>query len=353
MKTFINVLTWLFRRPIVMLLTVALLPISAAAFQPQGLYLMTRIFGSSIEMRTWYFRGNQFAENPVGDIGRFDFGAAERAAPGSTGSFSAAGDQWTFRWIDGRDQTARYESGRTAGSCFYWNAGLFCPVKPFAIGQIIDGVYSGSLGGGGVGSSRSYRFLRDGTYVIDRAGSVSSSGAYAGQSSQERGRYRISGNLLSLQPEGGMAVALTTFPYETTADPARPDRFYAGGFMLKRVGDNAGGSPTPATTRAAVNASTPNDLEACPDRLPSGTVTLDCVCTAESAASGGVWGSDVYTADSRVCRAALHAGAMGESGGKVRIRTVPGDSSYSGTTRNGVTTSSWGSYPQGFVVSKR
>lgn len=71
-------------------------------------------------------------------------------------------------------------------------------------------------------------------------------------------------------------------------------------------------------------------------------------------AGGGpqsVWGSDLYTDDSSVCTAAVHAGRITfTGGGTVTIEIRPGASSYAGSTRNGVTTRDWGSYAGSFVV---
>jgi hypothetical protein len=63
-----------------------------------------------------------------------------------------------------------------------------------------------------------------------------------------------------------------------------------------------------------------------------------------------VWGTDVYTADSSVCAAAVHAGRIAfSSGGRVSIVMVDGKSSYTGSTRSGVTTQSWGPYQSAFT----
>ena len=52
----------------------------------------------------------------------------------------------------------------------------------------------------------------------------------------------------------------------------------------------------------------------------------------------GVWGTDVYTDDSSIGAAAVHAGVITfAAGGTVTIRILPGRSSYTGSTRNGVT----------------
>ena len=59
----------------------------------------------------------------------------------------------------------------------------------------------------------------------------------------------------------------------------------------------------------------------------------------------GVWGTDIYTRDSRICTAAVHAGLITfADGGTVTIEMVAGQSSYTGSTRNGVTSAGWGSY---------
>jgi hypothetical protein len=71
--------------------------------------------------------------------------------------------------------------------------------------------------------------------------------------------------------------------------------------------------------------------------------------------SGGkesaVWGTDVYTLDSSICTAAVHAGKLAlDSGGAVTIELRPGESSYKGSTRNGIKTNDYGQYGSSFVV---
>ncbi len=67
-------------------------------------------------------------------------------------------------------------------------------------------------------------------------------------------------------------------------------------------------------------------------------------CPASGVAASA-WGTDVYTHDSSICTAAVHAGRITlASGGNVTIEMAPGQSSYPGSTRNGITTSTWGSW---------
>lgn len=90
----------------------------------------------------------------------------------------------------------------------------------------------------------------------------------------------------------------------------------------------------------------------CPAKLATGRQTLVCYCSGEAVASGSVWGSDVYTDDSQLCRTALHAGAVGEDGGTARFDARPGRSAYTASTRHGVASSSWGEWTRSVVVAR-
>jgi hypothetical protein len=91
-------------------------------------------------------------------------------------------------------------------------------------------------------------------------------------------------------------------------------------------------------------AQTDQALPVCPDRLAPGTSALHCQCPSEATATGSVWGSDVYTDDSAICRAALHAGAIGTGGGAVYVVEAAGQASYPAVTRNSVAGASWPSW---------
>jgi hypothetical protein len=76
------------------------------------------------------------------------------------------------------------------------------------------------------------------------------------------------------------------------------------------------------------------------------------ICPANPGAAGGsVWGTDIYTDDSSICRAAVHFGVLtAATGGTITVEIRPGEASYAATTRNGITTSSWGSWNRSFVL---
>ncbi len=61
--------------------------------------------------------------------------------------------------------------------------------------------------------------------------------------------------------------------------------------------------------------------------------------------SGHVWGDDIYTSDSNLATAAVHAGVLkaGESG-LVQVEILAGQPSYPSATRHGVTSRTWGQW---------
>lgn len=76
------------------------------------------------------------------------------------------------------------------------------------------------------------------------------------------------------------------------------------------------------------------------------------------AQGGSIWGTDVYTDDSSIASAAVHAGILqvGQKGA-VKVTILPGEQNYTGSTRNGVTTGNWmafgGSYKVELVKGRR
>lgn len=68
---------------------------------------------------------------------------------------------------------------------------------------------------------------------------------------------------------------------------------------------------------------------------------------------GHVWGTDVYTTDSQLSKAAVHAGVIrpGETG-VVRVKILPSPDSFAGSTKNGVTTSNYGRFSGAYQILK-
>src|SRR5260370_731281 len=105
--------------------------------------------------------------------------------------------------------------------------------------------------------------------------------------------------------------------------------------------------------RSSANAQTAEamKLDVCPDSyadFPEGGPSLTCGCSAEAVKGGSVYGANPYMWQSNVCRAALHAGALGPNGGQVSV-TFAKAPLFPAVTRNGVSSGSYRA-DKGFLV---
>ena len=111
--------------------------------------------------------------------------------------------------------------------------------------------------------------------------------------------------------------------------------------------------PTVAATEAPASApaTDPWSVNAVEHRAQVGEeFTYDCP-PADESRTDTIWGTDVYTDDSSVCTAAVHAGAITiEDGGEVTIEMRPGEASYESTDRNGIESSSYPAWGGSFVI---
>jgi hypothetical protein len=82
--------------------------------------------------------------------------------------------------------------------------------------------------------------------------------------------------------------------------------------------------------------------------LTNGAIIFDTVVGNTN--SSGLWGDGVYTCDSSLATAAVHAGllASGQMGAVAAV-ALPGQSQYYSTTRNGVTSTAYGPWPGSYA----
>jgi hypothetical protein len=77
-----------------------------------------------------------------------------------------------------------------------------------------------------------------------------------------------------------------------------------------------------------------------------GVIRMTC---PPGGAGGSVWGTDIYTDDSSICEAAVHAGVIRRAeGGVVHFERLGGQPSFQGSQRNGVSTLSYPTWPGSF-----
>jgi len=128
-----------------------------------------------------------------------------------------------------------------------------------------------------------------------------------------------------------------------------PGRDYYTGSQRNGVASSNYGSWS--RTVVFVGATAVDGVPLCPGSYNANGTGWSGTCRCPDTGAGVVWGTGVYTADSNLCRAARHVGVIGAGGGLVRVSAAAGQGSYSGSTRNGVTTNDWGSYGASFQVS--
>ena len=75
---------------------------------------------------------------------------------------------------------------------------------------------------------------------------------------------------------------------------------------------------------------------------------LECACPAQQS-RGPVYGTDIYTDDSSICRAAVHAGIVDPAvRGAVRVEGIAGVESYRPSVRHGVSSQRRDAWPRAF-----
>ena len=113
-----------------------------------------------------------------------------------------------------------------------------------------------------------------------------------------------------------------------------------------------GGLTTVTLASFLISGNVSAETTACPGTLKeyAGKVgSLTCNCAPDSF-KGEVWGTSVYTHDSSVCSAALHAGEVAHNGGEVTVHYGAGRNYYLGAIRNGIKSDEYsGQWPTSFA----
>lgn len=127
---------------------------------------------------------------------------------------------------------------------------------------------------------------------------------------------------------------------------------YSQSFYFAGHGDGKCAAPA-ATPTPAAQAPKPGECPRNFASIPGASDTTEFSCDCSGAGSGSVWGSGIYTRDSDLCKAGVHAGAIPASGGKITVKAAPGCAKYNGSTANGVATGGWGSYQGSFYFPSK
>ncbi len=131
-----------------------------------------------------------------------------------------------------------------------------------------------------------------------------------------------------------------------TSDPGVP------GYERERLQaqmNNSGGNtpPPPQPPTANQNIDWYKSAETYRDKIGQ---RFTFACPAADYIGHRLYGTDIYTDDSCICIAGVHAGAIPSSGGLVTIEIRGAQNSFQGSNRNGAVSNSFGGWPGSFVV---
>jgi hypothetical protein len=118
-------------------------------------------------------------------------------------------------------------------------------------------------------------------------------------------------------------------------------------FFVQGVG--ADGQPTTAAPVALAEGRVRGSCTMTGDMVPGGS-TVSC---PPNCVSGRVFGTDIYTGDTPLCVAGVHAGVItAERGGNVKVTRTGRQESFKSTTQNAVTSREYGPWHASFQLSR-
>jgi hypothetical protein len=171
-------------------------------------------------------------------------------------------------------------------------------------------------------------------------------------------------------PESGGVVTITLEPgrpayrgSEQNGLRSRDYGKYSSSFAVVTAGSAPAGS-------AATVAPAPAAAAAAPAVAGSGVIEAGCsydarqldgkdgttyrvACPAGCDIPSTSYGTGVYTADSPICKSAIHSGAIPASGGVATIQLEPGRPAYRGSEQNGIRSRDYGKYSRSYAVVKQ
>jgi hypothetical protein len=191
------------------------------------------------------------------------------------------------------------------------------------------------------------------------ARSIYGTGVYTGDSS-----ICLAGVHSGVIPKSGGVVTITLEPgrpayrgSEQNGIHSRDYGKYPSSFAVLATGSApAGGAAAVAaapaaggTAQAVIEAGCTYDAR---QLEGSDGTTFRVACPAGCDTPGSAYGTGVYTADSPICKSAIHSGAIPASGGVATIKLEAGRPAYRGSEQNGITSRDYGKFSRSYAVVK-
>ncbi len=205
--------------------TVAAKPLPRGKAIPTGLYFRIQqwFFNGSLSISQEHFafwdNGRVYRGIPKGGLESFNWAAAARKEPGQCGTYTIAGNNITFKMLDGKTSSMKFaRKGKDLEL-----DGLFTSQQTkYAPNSRLNGTFEGgaSVSGGGsyIANVQSLKFTSSGQFQSSAIGAVSAdttAGTVSEKSeSNSSGTYRLSGNTLVLRHKDGRVTSHTVYPYD-------------------------------------------------------------------------------------------------------------------------------------------
>lgn len=137
----------------------------------------------------------------------------------------------------------------------------------------------------------------------------------------------------------------------------RFDGLKQGSYEL-RLHDYSSGYPLLARAAFSVvsHVESTTGVPSCPRTFSGRADRLTCRCSRIEEGSPAIWGTGVYTADSSICHAAVHSGAIQnpsatEEDAIITVIPKPGKERYESSLQNGLSSRSYGKWHSSFAVT--
>jgi hypothetical protein len=187
----------------------------------EGLYLRTQFWsGSSLEISWLYFtKAGVICKNPAYGINPFNLKKELELNQANTGKFTVAANKMTINWGNGKSQSLKAEFNGTTLKGL--DGGICTKAKPFSAKFLSGKTYSGSASAGAVSQSTVIEFKADGSFTMNRSGSISGSGNTSGAASSQSsktGKYTVTGNTIVFKYSDGTEWCTLAQPYDLGND---------------------------------------------------------------------------------------------------------------------------------------
>lgn len=166
-------------------------------------YLEYQVIARNFAPRHWYFLadGRYLNDAPREELSPKGMDPVCAKYPGECGRYALAGGKLNLTPNKGKVWTTDFAPAAGGN----WTiGGVACQriTASYPANAKLNGKYTSGSAYGGIASATTFVFNPDGSYTVEKVGSVRAGGTGATSASSVRGAYRLSGNTLELSENG-------------------------------------------------------------------------------------------------------------------------------------------------------